>query len=91
MGYAEVAEGHKHEFRQLRAGPAVAARLPGKGSGRCLGIGCGTGAHAAVTRALRPGGVKVGATHWPLPESLERFAEAGSPLPIVLAARAVHR
>ncbi|GAA1023686.1 MULTISPECIES: class I SAM-dependent methyltransferase [Amycolatopsis] len=41
---------------------------------------------------------KVGATHWPLPEllngfldaglTLDRFAEAGTPLPIVLAARA---
>ncbi|WP_370934445.1 class I SAM-dependent methyltransferase [Amycolatopsis sp. cg13] len=41
---------------------------------------------------------KVGATHWPLPEllngfldaglTLDRFAESGTPLPIVLAARA---
>jgi hypothetical protein len=93
--YDEIADWYEHEFL-ARTEPgtdplgieAALRALPGRGSGACLEIGCGT-------QGVR---AKVGATHWPLPGLFhaftdaglapERFAEGGEPVPTVLAIRA---
>ena len=100
--YDAIADWYEDTFRPAQPADLLeydrlVPEMLGTGSGPCLEIGSGTGAHADRIRRL---GIrdKIGASHWPLPEllhmvmaaglELERFAEGGRPVPLVLALRA---
>lgn len=110
--YDAIADWYEDTFRprqptDLLEYDRVVPEVLGAGSGPCLEVGCGTGAHADrirdghwTTESYTDKGIrdKVGASHWPLSEllqmvlaaglELERFAEGGHPVPLVLAVRA---
>jgi len=50
--YDEIADWYEEQFSPLPGLPRQLVDLLGKGTGPCLEIGCGTGAHAATVRSL---------------------------------------
>jgi SAM-dependent methyltransferase len=50
--YDEIADWYEEQFSPLPGLPRQLVEMLGKGTGVCLEIGCGTGAHAAPVQAL---------------------------------------